>query len=299
MDVVYIIGAVFAGQIGLFLWLRTRLRRSHQAVRDLERTVKKVKGGGKGDAKLEKLLRTELKVTEYAYDSDCLRVWNKTTDFMEDPAFQRAYKAGMFSGHRISQGAETGVDIHIEWRIHTCCWAGKHAAQVEGDFVECGVNTGIFSLALCEFIDFNATGKRFFLFDTYEGIPEDQITEEEKGLRRGEVYADLYEDCFELAKKNFEKYPRAELVRGRVPESLGTVEIEKVAYLSIDMNIVEPEIAAMEFFWDKIVPGGVVVLDDYGWADHHAQRRAMDAFAARRGVAILNLPTGQGLLVKP
>ena len=49
-------------------------------------------------------------------------------------------------------------------------------------------------------------------------------------------------------------------MKGRVPESLEAVEIESVAYLSIDMNIVEPEIAALEYFWDKLVPGALVVL---------------------------------------
>ena len=52
-----------------------------------------------------------------------------------------------------------------------------------GDFVECGTNTGIMSLAICKYIDFNNTGKRFFLFDTYCGIPEEQILPEERHAR--------------------------------------------------------------------------------------------------------------------
>ena len=64
------------------------------------------------------------------------------------------------------------------------------------------------------------------------------------------------------------------------------------------MNIVEPEIAALEFFWDKLVPGALVVLDDYGWGDHIEQKRAIDAFAMNRGTSVLNLPTGQGLMIK-
>jgi hypothetical protein len=77
------------------------------------------------------------------------------------------------------------------------------------------------------------------------------------------------------------------------------VDIRRVCYLSIDMNIVEPEIAAIEFFWDKLSPGAPVVLDDYGWSNYRLQKEAMDRFARQRGVAILTLPTGQGLLLKP
>jgi O-methyltransferase len=65
------------------------------------------------------------------------------------------------------------------------------------------------------------------------------------------------------------------------------------------MNCVIPEIEAAEFFWDKLVCGGVIVLDDYGWKGHHLQKQAFDEFAAKRGIKILSLPTGQGLIIKP
>ena len=65
------------------------------------------------------------------------------------------------------------------------------------------------------------------------------------------------------------------------------------------MNIVQPEIAAMEFFWDKLVSGAAVILDDYGWVNYSLQQEAHDRFAASKDVPILNLPTGQGLIIKP
>jgi hypothetical protein len=76
------------------------------------------------------------------------------------------------------------------------------------------------------------------------------------------------------------------------------IKAEKVCYLSIDMNCKEPEIAAAEFFWDKLVSSGVIVLDDYGFTLHRAQKDAFDEFAFKRGVRVLSLPTGQGLIFK-
>jgi predicted O-methyltransferase YrrM len=84
-----------------------------------------------------------------------------------------------------------------------------------------------------------------------------------------------------------------------VPESLSTVEVDRVAYLSIDMNIAYPERKAIEHFWPKLAPGALVVLDDYGWMNYEEQKQTMDDFARGVGVEILTLPTGQGLLVKP
>jgi len=84
-----------------------------------------------------------------------------------------------------------------------------------------------------------------------------------------------------------------------VPETLTAFPADRqVAYLSIDMNIVAPEMAAIAFFWDRLVPGGVVLLDDYGWATHRAQREAFDAFAQAHGAMILNVPTGQGIIIR-
>jgi hypothetical protein len=65
------------------------------------------------------------------------------------------------------------------------------------------------------------------------------------------------------------------------------------------MNSATPERAALEFFWDKLVSGASVILDDYGWKGCEAQKNAADQFAALRGVRVLALPTGQGLLIKP
>lgn len=64
------------------------------------------------------------------------------------------------------------------------------------------------------------------------------------------------------------------------------------------MNNVIPEIAAISHFWDRLVPGAVVLLDDYGVRRFEMQKRGMDEFATRRGVEILSLPTGQGLILK-
>jgi O-methyltransferase len=233
------------------------------------------------------------------YHWDGLAVWEKSTDFLKDPKFVHAYQRGMHSGHKIGRPKDSTLDIHIEWRIHILCWAADAARHLQGDFVDCGVNTGIFSLAICDYIDFNKTGKNYFLFDTYDGIPEEQISPAERALGRHLENQTMYEDCFEVAKRNFAPFPKAQLVRGVIPQSLNTVAIDKVAFLSIDLNIAEPERAALEYFWDKLVPGAPVVFDDYGWRSYHAQKAALDAFAKAHDCSIATLPTGQGLLLKP
>jgi O-methyltransferase len=234
------------------------------------------------------------------YHGDQLAVWHKNVDFLKDPRFISAYDRGMASGHHIGRNAELpGNDLHIEWRVHVLTWAAEHALKLAGDFVECGVNTGIYSLAICEFLDFNRTGRSFYLFDTFNGLPLEQISPEELALGRVAENEEHYSECYEIAKRNFAPFPSAKLIRGKVPDTLRSVDIPRVCYLSIDMNIAAPEIAALEYFWDRLSPGAPVILDDYGWSVFKPQKEAMDRFAAEKEVAILNLPTGQGLILKP
>lgn len=232
------------------------------------------------------------------YDADGLMTWNKNLDFIQNERFVTAYRKGMNSGHAIEGPDGVGKDLHIEWRVAVCCWAASHAVKLPGDFVECGVNSGICSLALCDYVGFNNVNKTFWLFDTYDGIPESQMSDkDDPQLKR--AHNRMYRDMYATAAANFAPYSRAKLVRGRVPESLSTVQIDRVAYLSIDMNIAYPERAAIEHFWPRLSPGAVVILDDYGWIGFEAQKASMDEFAQRAGVEILTLPTGQGMILKP
>ena len=215
-------------------------------------------------------------------------------DFVHEPRFARAYEAGL---RTIRSRRPT---INVAWRVQVCCWAADHAAHLQGDFVECGVFTGIYSRAIVEYLDFGKRAdRRFWLLDTFEGIPEVVLTEPER--RRGihRMNQKYGADCSAEVRATFAPFPNVHVVKGIVPFTLDQVTSDKIAYLSIDMNAAAPEIAALEFFWDKLVPGAMIVLDDYGFRAHIVQKIAMDEFARGRGISILPRPTGQGLMVKP
>lgn len=73
---------------------------------------------------------------------------------------------------------------------------------------------------------------------------------------------------------------------------------ERIAYLHIDLNSANAKISVLEVLFDRVVSGGVIVFDDYGWKSFSRQREAEDRFMAERGYRILELPTGQGLVIK-
>ena len=122
------------------------------------------------------------------------------------------------------------------------------------------------------------------------------LTDKEKLIDGG--YFD-YSDCYERVKSNFGGMDFTHIVRGSIPSTLPQVMAEKIAFLHIDMNATVPEIAALDYFWSRISTFGVVILDDYGWPRHHEQKVGFDRFTAAKGLQILQLPTGQGLIIKP
>lgn len=234
--------------------------------------------------KIKKTLKPKPKIT---YNQDGL-ITVHNNSFMIEPDFIKAESAG----------AATGSWANIHWRVHTILWAATHCKNIEGDFVECGTNKGGYAKAICEYLDFATVNKLFYLLDTFEGLDLTQLTAEEKAAGKKEYFETAYTDCYEQVKKTFSSQSNVKLIKGAVPGTLSQVASEKIAFLSIDMNNVTPEIAALDYFWDKLSKGGMIVLDDYAYVTYEFQYRAHNKWAKQKGVSILSLPTGQGLIVK-
>jgi len=74
---------------------------------------------------------------------------------------------------------------------------------------------------------------------------------------------------------------------------------ERIAYLHIDLNQAPAEVASLEHLFDRMVPGAILILDDYEWAGvYRAQKLAEDVWFEARKYRVMPLPTGQGLVIK-
>src|SRR5262249_22256686 len=93
-------------------------------------------------------------------------------------------------------------------------------------------------------------------------------------------------------------FPNARIVKGVVPSSFEQGSPSAIAFLHLDMNAAQAELLALEKLFDRISPGGIIVLDDYGWLVYRAQTIALREYFESRGHSVLELPTGQGMVVK-
>jgi hypothetical protein len=222
------------------------------------------------------------KIFGSVFSADNMILFDRSFGFRRDRKFMEAY----------AHNAGNDQDRSLVWRLHTLGWAATQALRVPGDFVECGVWRGYCSVVLADYLDFDRVDKTFYLYDTFEGIPPEYDTEKHDRpvLREPGLY--------ELVVGRFARFPNVRIVRGIVPDSFSEALPERIAFLHLDMNSSKSEIAALDILFDRVSPGGAIVFDDYGWLSYQAQQHAEDAFMAERGHRILELPTGQGLVIK-
>jgi len=229
---------------------------------------------------------------------DRLLSLGKSMGFFDDPVFAAAY-AKIRGSHQYDQYASPHT---IAWRLHTLVWAAQNGLKLEGDFVECGVFKGDFAWVVAQCTDFARCGKTFYLYDTFAGFAPAHSSPADFPDSPGFLdFADkIYKDpsIYPEVVEKFRDVANVRIVRGVLPEVLADIAPEKIAFLHIDINSPAAEIGTLEVLFDRVAAGGIVVFDDYGWHLFRKQKEAEDAFMAARGYRILELPTGQGLLVK-
>lgn len=213
------------------------------------------------------------------YTGDNLFTYHRNLGFLEDELFMKAFHAH----------ATTAIEKAVLWRMSTVLWGVRNGLRLEGDFVECACYKGTTVRIVCDAVDFASHADRhYYLYDLFDhdpSLPHHAMPEHSKQL-----YASV--------KKRFSDFNNVTVTQGRVPEVLAEVAPKKIAFMHLDMNNAEAEIGALEVLFERMVPGAVLILDDYGWLGYRAQKLAEDPWLAKYGYRVLELPTGQGLLVK-
>lgn len=170
--------------------------------------------------------------------------------------------------------------------------------DVPGDVAECGLRFGkstSFMLAA------DPRGDRAWrLFDSFEGLSEPEAADALASTGKahwGKSDLDVPE---EIVRRNLAGF-RQELhfYKGWIPTRFAEVADRSFALLHVDVDLYRPTLDSLEFFWPRIVPGGVVVCDDYGSRKCPGSKQAFDEFFAGKDARLIELPTVQALVFKP
>ncbi len=210
------------------------------------------------------------------YLGDNLFTWGRNNSLLDDERFRQAWFSNV----------QNSADQSIAWRRYLLVCAACHVWPMEGDFVECGVYLGSGIKTVIDYWGQENFDRRFWGYDVFDYNPQ------------GHVFAGQESGLYEQVCQRFAEYPQVRLIRGLLPESLAEAP-EKIAYLHIDLNQAEPEIAVLEVLFDRVVSGGIIMLDDYEWAMiYRPQKMQEDPWFSQRGYRVWPLPTGQGMVIK-
>jgi predicted O-methyltransferase YrrM len=166
--------------------------------------------------------------------------------------------------------------------LHT---AVRATAKVPGDVAEVGVYRGQSALILSR-----AKGPRtLHLFDTFEGLPV-------PGHLDTAFHAGDYACSVEEVRRFLKDEAGVEYHPGFFPDSAAAVRNRTFSFVHLDVDLYDSTRAALEFFYPRLCPGGILVSHDYVAAA--GVRQAFDEFFANRPEPVVELTGNQCLVVK-
>jgi len=206
---------------------------------------------------------------------------------LAQPGAFRAVVDGKLAGREPKPRSHTMIGLFRLTSLERCAEA-VIADGVEGDFLEAGVGQGgaaIFLRALQE--AHGQSERRTWLVDSFQGAGPPAADDTPYGLDLSEARAPWL--AFDLAtvQAHFRRYdllgPQVRFIAGWLTDTLPGAETGPLALLRIDVDLFSSTRTALEALYDRVPPGGFMIVDDYGGTP--GCRDAVDQFRARRGVA--------------
>ena len=164
-----------------------------------------------------------------------------------------------------------------------------YTKKLEGSVAECGVFEGCFAKRInAAFPD-----KTLYLFDTFEGFDERDIAVEHGDTSHRASHYNVNITETDLLKVM--PHPeRAVIRRGYFPETASNIN-DKFVFANLDFDLYNPTLAGLEFFYSKMVRGGIILVHDYF---HDAVvpnkemifqgvRPAVDEFCEKHGIVLM------------
>jgi len=172
--------------------------------------------------------------------------------------------------------------------------------DIAGDIVECGCARGGSAALMALTLRQMGARRRLWLFDTFEGLPAPSSGDPDFEI--ADLFTGTCVGTLDEVRGLFERLGIADdvtFVKGLFQETLPAASIPCIAVLHIDGDWYESVKACLDSLYDKVVPGGVIQLDDYGyWA---GARKAVDEFLQGRGIQapLQRLDYSGRFLIKP
>lgn len=182
-----------------------------------------------------------------------------------------------------------------------------HSLELDGERAECGVFQGFSALFACRVAASGRggyDGAGFHLIDSFAGFPEPR-PEDFIALKSGQETRNApafgagdAAVSFDQVRAVFREFPGVRLHRGFIPPVLEDLPDTRWSFVHIDVDLHEPTLASLEYFYPRLVAGGIMICDDYGSRLFPGARKAWDSYCEAHGIAFVTLETGQSVAIR-
>jgi O-methyltransferase len=220
-------------------------------------------------------------VKESEYYSQWIAPCPLFTPWIGHPDFRSVY-----------DGAEPYTLVSAD-RCYILISLAAYASHLPGEFAECGVWKGGTALMLARVLR-PVNEKKLRLFDSFQGLPKvDQETD--PWFHQGQYSA----KSVQVVEKVLGDFAdRVEIHCGWIPETFKGLEDKRYAFAHIDVDIYQSNWDCCEYFYPRMVAGGVILFDEYAFAAARGEKEAVDKFFADKPESPITLPTGQAMVLK-
>lgn len=171
----------------------------------------------------------------------------------------------------------------------------KSVANLPGDTAECGVYFGAGSFMICS----AKPDGSHHVFDSFEGLSAPETLDIPNDGRAYKWQAHDLAVSLETVSHNLRSFPAVHYYQGWIPTRFTEVANLRFSFVHIDVDLYQPTRDSLAFFYDRTVPGGIILCDDYGSIHCPGATSAFDEFLADKPEQhVIELTTGQGFIVK-
>jgi macrocin-O-methyltransferase TylF-like protien len=159
--------------------------------------------------------------------------------------------------------------------------------KIPGDFIETGVWRGGACILMRAVLKaYGVTDRRVWVADSFQGVPPPDLQHYPADVDSTYHTFEELSVSFETVRRNFEKYglldDQVVFLKGWFKDTLPTAPIDRLALLRLDGDLYESTIVALTTLYDRLSPGGYVIVDDYHVVP--GCKRAIGDFLASRKI---------------
>lgn len=166
-----------------------------------------------------------------------------------------------------------------------------------GSVAECGVFYGDTAI----FINKYWSDRALHLFDTFEGFSDKDIARDSNSFsafKNGKFTTnpfkvDTPDSIIEVVKGRMCYPDNLKIHKGYFPECAGIIE-DRFCFVNLDMDLYQPQLEGLRYFWNKMELGGVILLHDYYHPELPGVRMAVVDFEKELGEMLFKFPIGDG-----